>query len=961
FIANMGQSDAEVAFHAPSSGAGLFFTPDEVVFSLPMPEDQTFVTRMAFVGAETTHVTGYSPQEGVFNFFLGNDPDQWHTNVPTYAGIRYHNLYPGIDLRFEGTQGVLKSTYAVTPGADPSMIAYRYAGAEQVTVDPATGDLRILLYTHAEYGDMTIAESAPLAWQTIEGAQVPVDVRFMLTAAGHIGFELADYNPAHELIIDPSVQYSTYFGGFFDEIGYDIVMDDSGNGYLTGRTASSNMPDTDNALQGDINGTSDAFIAKLNVSISAQRLVYGTYLGGGQAEEAHGIAIDAAGNMYITGKTTSTDFPTTATPYQADYGGGGDAFVAKISADGSTLMYGTYLGGNTEDLGRAIALDTSGNAYITGFTTSINFPNVNEIQSTLSGAQDAFVTKLTGDGSGALYSTYLGGAGTDDGLDIDIDAANQPTIVGYTDSLDFPTHVGGGLTVFQAANAGGTDGFVTKLLVDGSGYFFSTYFGGSATDQVTGIVIEDATGIAFITGWTTSTSGDFPVTFDALQAENAGAEDAFIASLNATGNTLLYSTFIGGSTMDKAADITQDPQGIVHIAGETRSPNLIPVSAPTLPPVPVPPGVDIGITEYTFDTYHGGLDAFVMALDLSTNTYFYAAYIGGFDDPGDLYDVPDDRALAMAVDTSGGIYIAGETFSVNFPLANAAYQRGGNGDAFVVKIGSAQADLVINKTADVPEVLVGEDVTYTIEVTNDGPSATHNVVIEDTVPVEAEVQSIVTTGTCTQVGQFITCELGTLAADETTTVTVVVTAIAKGIVENTAQITESSDFDPDTSAASNSSTATVLYYKDADLTIDVSANTHRPTPNQTIDLVIEVTNLGLAPDANVVVTDSLPAEVTYVADDSGGSYNLLTGTWTIGAMARDQVATLTITVTVNDLAIGTEIAYPASVTGIENDPDPLNNADTAELVVVGESFPPYGCFPSVDEPDVIICITGTGG
>lgn len=972
FIANMGQIDAEVAFHTPNAGGGLFFTPEDVVLSLPVPDDMVFVTRMTFVGADTATITGLGAQEGVFNFFLGNDPDHWHANVPAYAGIRYQNLYPGIALHFEGTQSVLKSTYTVAAGADPSKIAYHYAGAEQVSVDADTGDLHIRLYTHEKYGDITIVERAPIAWQTIDGEQVPVDVSFTLNAAGHVTFALDDYDPAHALIIDPEVQYSTYYGGFFDEIGYDIVMDDSGNGYLTGRTFSTNLP-RENALQNLLNQTdtgagvtSDAFVAKLNVSISAQKLVYGTFLGGGQQDEGRSIALDDAGNVYITGKTTSTNFPTAGSPYQGVFNGGnGDAFVAKISADGSTLMYGTYLGGNAEDQGNAIAVDASGNAYITGYTKSVNFPYVNEIQSTLKGTQDAFLTKLTGDGSGAIYSTYLGGLLVDEGFDIDIDITNQPVLVGYTDSLDFPTYVAAGLTIFQAVNAGGNDGFVTKVLADGSGFVYSTYFGGSATDQITGVVIDNATGIVYFTGWTTSTALDFPITPDALQAENAGSEDAFIASLDADGDTLLYSTFVGGSTMDKAADITRDPQGIIHIAGETRSLDLIPVGAPTLSPVPVPPDIgDIGIDEYVFDTYHGGLDAFAMALDLSANSYFYAAYIGGFDDPNNPFDVPDDRALAMAVDASGGIYITGETSSVNFPLANQAYQRGNNADAFVIKIGSAQADLVIDKTASAPEVLVGDDITYTITVTNNGPSTTNNVEIEDTMPVEAAVHTIMTThGTCNQVGQLITCELDTLVKDEVAIVTIVATTIDKGIVTNTAQITESSEFDPDTSPESNTSTVTVVFYKDADLSIDVSASTHRPMANQTIDLIVEVTNLGLAPDANVVVADTMiPAELTFVSSSATqGSYNPGTGIWTIGAMARDQVETLTITVTVGNLDVGTAFVYTATVTGMENDPDLLNNTDPANLVVVGEFFPPYGCFPDANDPDDIICVTGIGG
>lgn len=930
FIANEGQTDPDVAYHVSNSSGSLFFTPREVVFSLPMTQESAYVVHMDFIGADTAAIRGFNKQAGIVNYFIGNDPSDWHTHIATYGGVHYDNLYPGIDLRFEGTYGTLKGTYTVTPLANPSLIRWQYTNAEQVTLDPQSGNLQIALYDDAELGQRTLAELAPIAWQDINGERVAVDVQYTLNEAGEIAFAVGEYDPHYTLVIDPEIQYSTYIGGNEDDLGYDVTLDNAGNAYLTGVTQSLTFPRSAGAYQTTLKGGTDAFVTKLNVSISSQKIVYSTYLGGISVDEGHDISIDSTYNAYVTGVTTSNNFPGTP---PLSYNGAKDAFVAKLNSSGTALVYARYLGGSGDDFGDAIEVNAAGQAYVSGWTESSNFPVNSAVQPSLGGGRDAFITKFSPDGSSRLFSTYLGGVGTDEAKNVFVDATDQVYIAGSTDSLNFPV-----VFAFQTSYGGGTsDGFLTKMASDGT-YVYSTFFGGSNGDALTSVAVDDL-GDPYIVGWTASTSATFPVSAAPLQAENAGGEDAFLVQLNAAADTVLYGTFLGGGGPDKASDLTLDQSGVVHITGITASSDF-PLTDP-------------------FDgqaVFNGGAsDVFVTAIDVDSGTFFYSSYVGGG---------AADVAEAIGVDPNGGIYVIGHTTSTDFPEIRGAFQRGGTTgyEGFLFKIGSAQADLTITKFASSPEVLLEETVVYTIEVVNQGPDETESVVVEDTIPPEITVDSYSTTkGVCTRSGDVLTCTIGAMAPSETVTITVNATGTTIGEAVNTATITQSSQFDPNTP---NTSTATVLIYKDSDLGVDKTADLYRVLPGAVVRYKIEVTNYGPAPSNGVTLTETLPPSSLIQVETftvSKGSFSLATGIWTIGDMARDEVATLTITATVNDtLDVGTVIINTVdSLTGSEGDPLQENNSDVVEIVVVSELFPAYGCMPSETDPDVITCITGS--
>ncbi|MEJ2558931.1 MAG: SBBP repeat-containing protein [Anaerolineae bacterium] len=594
FVPNAGQTDPAVRFQAQSTGSTLFFTPNEVVLSLVTHDQRrrtndqspetlhrrpsfvvghSSVMRLRFEGTNPApELIGVDRLPGAVNYFIGNDPSRWHTNLPTYAGIIYRELYPGIDLRYEGTTGtadqasLLKGTYTVAPGADPTHIRWHYSGAASVRLDQATGNLLIELPSSNTISQLI--ERAPVAWQSINGRRLPVSVRYAVTANGSIGFVLGRYDSAYPLILDPALTYSTYLGGSGYDYGYDIALDADGNAYVVGYTNSVDFP-TVNPAQPDFGGgmgAGDVFVVKLNPTGS--NLVYATYLGGRGNDRGLAIALDADGNAYVTGDTTSIDFPT-QNPVQPETGGGGpfegDAFVAKLDATGSALVYATYLGGIGDEIGYGIALDADGNAHVAGYTSSINFPIANAVQPKpafpegLNVLGDAFVTTVIS-ASGVYtwgYSTYLGGTDWDEAHGIAVDAFGNAFVTGNTRSTNFPT-----MKPVQPDFGGGSfsrgDGFVTQI-INASGVYtwgYSTYLGGTGSDTGYAIALDDS-GDAYVTGETAST--DFP-TANPFQAANAGEQDAFVTKvISASGvYTWGYSTYLGGDGTDIGRDITVD-------------------------------------------------------------------------------------------------------------------------------------------------------------------------------------------------------------------------------------------------------------------------------------------------------------------------------------------------------------------------------------------------------------------
>ena len=529
FEENLGQTDARVKFLARASGYTLFVTADEAVFA---GRDGS-VERMKLIGA--SRKLKFEPldqQPGVSNYFIGNDPSKWRTNVPNYGRVALRGVYPGIDLIFYSKDRQLEYDWIIAPGADPRRIRVQWEGPNHLTKN-ASGDL---LLTAA------LVQKRPVILQEGKRIEGGYTVR-----GRQVTFELSRYDAAKPLLIDPVFIYSTYLGGSSSDGSGGIAVDSAGNAYVTGTTSSVDFP-TSNPLQG--NGfvapfNYDAFVSKFNSTGSA--LIYSTYLGGSGNDSGSGIALDGAGNAYVTGTTGSHDFPTNnalqATNRDSDSG-----FVTKINATGSALVYSTYLGGSADlsggvDSGTAIAVDGAGNAYVTGVTGSSDFPTSHALQAHTSALYTAFVSKINPAGSAFVYSTYLGGSGADSANRIAVDGAGNAYVTGHTYSRDFPTS--NALQPSNPTTPQGTidirTGFVSKINATGSAFVYSTYLGGSGDDTAFGIAADNG-GNTYVTG--TTSSNDFPAV-NALQATKHGpsqSNNAFVTKINPTGSAYVYST-----------------------------------------------------------------------------------------------------------------------------------------------------------------------------------------------------------------------------------------------------------------------------------------------------------------------------------------------------------------------------------------------------------------------------------
>jgi hypothetical protein len=452
--------------------------------------------------------------------------------------------------------------------------------------------------------------------------------------------------------------YSTYLGGSGIEYGYGIAVDAADNVYLTGYTNSGNFPTTAGSLDTSYNGNYDVFVTKLSLSPS---LVYSTFLGGNSRDYGNSIAVDNSGNVYITGQTGSYDFPTTAGVFDTSFDWDDDIYVTKLNSSGTGLVYSTFLGGESSDNGFGIAIDSSGNAYISGHTISSDFPTTSgAFDTSYNGDWDTFVTKLNTNGTGLLYSTYLGSAGIDFGFKIDIDNSGNAYIIGYTNSsTNFPTTAG---AFDRSYNGGYWDGFVTKLNASGTGLVYSNYLGGSDEEYLQDISVNGS-GNAYIIGYTSSTN--FPTTLGAFDTLFNGYNDVFITKLNPTGTVLVYSTYLGGSNLDECQGLAVDGLGNAYITGRTYSTNF-----------PTTPGA--------FDISHNGYcDVYVSKLNPSGTALVYSTFLGGGN---------TDLGSAIAVDTSGNAYLTGYTYSSNFPTTPGAIDPSFNGytndtaDVFVSKL-----------------------------------------------------------------------------------------------------------------------------------------------------------------------------------------------------------------------------------------------------------------------------------
>ena len=673
FVENRGQTDSRVRYYAQGKRYAFFLTSRDIVlsFSDAVAREQ-LALKLRFVGgSHSAAPTGVERVPGELNYLHGSVPAGWQTELPRYGQIVYRELWPGIDLQLRDVAGVLKYEFRVRPGANPASIQLAYDGADGLSVD-ASGSLLV----NTAMG--LLKDAAPVSYQMIDGTAVRVESAYELTKGAHgrydgYGFRVGGYQSDRELVIDPGLEYSTFLGGASDDIGAGIKVDASGNAFIVGSTQSPNFPTTAGAHRrtGAVNNSLEAFVTKINATGTA--LIYSTFIGGTNFEWGRAIAIDAAGNAYITGQTKSSNFPTTGGAFDRTFNvdtcprcgiDQEDAFVLKLNPTGSALVYSTFLGGFNMDDGMAITVDGAGNAYVAGETEASNFPTTaNAFDRTINGAFDTFVTKLNATGSALVYSSYLGGAAVEFPTDVAVDGSGNLFITGSTSSTNFPTTAG----AFDRTQNGAFDVYLTKLNAAGSALVFSTFFGGSGFDSSGGLAL-DSTGNSYLSGGAGSL--DFPTTpgaFDTLTDGN----DAYVAKFNPAGSALVYSTFLGGTSSDGASSIALDGAGNAWVTGATNS-------------------TDFPIIVGAADSTHNGMaDVFVSELNNAGSTLLYSTFLGGSDT-----EVGSD----IAVDTSGGVYVTGHTFSLNYPTTAGAFDTVWNGDmlvfwgdAFVSKIGSVSS------------------------------------------------------------------------------------------------------------------------------------------------------------------------------------------------------------------------------------------------------------------------------
>ena len=581
-------------------------------------------------GASLAKPLPLDPQPTRVNYFNGATK---RTNIPTFGRLRAAKLYPGIDLVYYGTDRQLEYDFIVHPGANPANIRFSLPA----TLSPT--------------GELTLANG--LKWHKPVARQNghEISARFIQTANNEFTIAVANYDHSKELVIDPVLSYGTYLGGTLADEARGVTADAVGNAYIVGSTVSIDFPGTTRGLTF---GGADVYVAKLNPS--GRALEWATYIGGAGSDTGTAIAIDATGDLYITGQTASTNFPVTASAPQSVLAGGSavtDAFALKLSANGQTIVYSTYLGGALSDSGNAIAVDAKGSAYIAGRADSTDFPTTTRDTLPARGAGDGFVTKLSPDGSTIVYSALLGGFALDVINGLVVDPAGSAYVTGETRSDNFPVTD----NAYQKERKGSSDAFVSKLSPDGATLVFSTYYGGDGQESGRGIAL-DRFGAAYVAGGTGS--ANLPVSFNGAQRAPSLLPDAFAAKFDPTGASLVYGTYIGGDAEEQANAISVDNSGAAYVAGRTNSANY-----PLLNDGPL-----------AADGPRGGYDGFVTRLSSGGNFLQFSTYYGG---------AGNDEILSMATDARGRIWIAGNTDSTNLPTptGSLATRAPGANDGFV--------------------------------------------------------------------------------------------------------------------------------------------------------------------------------------------------------------------------------------------------------------------------------------
>src|ERR1043165_9588151 len=629
FEANQGQTDASVKFVTRGDRYAMFFRPTDVVFSLrntPAGSNSptNAVMRLKLLDAKPdAAISGQTPLAARTNYFVGNKPEKYLKNVVNYRGVRYDQIYDGIDLVYYGNQNELEYDFVVAPGASAETIRMAFQGIDKAEID-ATGNLNLRI------GENCLIQHKPVIYQNAGTQRVPVTGGYKIIAGADkhqtvVGFEVEQYDHALPLVIDPELVYATFFGDkpntsrsksdhSGDDEGYAIAIDPSGPAYVVGTTTSYEFPlvnalmfvddpinhSTDPLFVHIVPGAYRGFISKF--SPDGKALLYSTYLSSAtgdtepdpnstsitvpgvfKQERCTGVAVDGLGNAYICGFTDYASYPIKNALHT--YSGNRDCFLTKVAPEGIDLVFSTYLGGEGLDEATDVAIDNSGNVVVVGRTNSTRFVLAHPLQGTYGGGgSDGFVSKFSGDGSVNIFSTYIGGTGSDSVNGVATDASGNIYITGVTTSTNFP--VANPLQPIKNANA---DAFVSKLNASGSLLVFSTYFGGNGDDFGNGVAVDSA-GHVYVTGTTFST--DFPTispTILPAQSANGGpanTSDAFVSKFNVFGNALIFSTYLAGNMNDVGLRVRVDSRNAIYVCGTTAlagAGNAIDNSFPTEP------------------------------------------------------------------------------------------------------------------------------------------------------------------------------------------------------------------------------------------------------------------------------------------------------------------------------------------------------------------------------------------
>ena len=750
FEPNVGQTDSQVKFIARGNGATTFLTATEAVFALPIADfgspsgkqsikvvgdrdsvvwDQRTLNlnpwnvavglsdsqlrptshplhrprsaianrqsaiSMKLVGANPkAQMEGLDRLPGISNYFIGNDPAKWRSNVPHYGKVRYRGVYPGIDLVYYGNPLRMEFDFVVHPGAEPGAIQLSFEGSDAIRGE-TDGSLSVQRWG----AEMSLRK--PVIYQSDGESKSEIEGHYATLGNGRVSFEVQDRDMSKLLVIDPEVQYFRILGGRATDLASSIAIDPTGSIYVTGITNSADFPSTAGAFQAELKpgqcGGADAyqcfdqFVTKL--SPDGKTLLYSTFIGGTGSDTSSiassSIAVNGAGEVFLAGSTESTDFPVTPGALKTSFAGGicgrlgsgqrpipcTDAFVLKLNSAGNSLLYSTYLGGTGFEHTTSLAVDAAGHGFVSGVTTSLDFPLANAIQPAPGGMADGFVAKLNPSGTALIYSTYLGGTGSENDLKIAVDSAGSAFVTGTTDSTNFPTK-----NPLQSQNRGQTDVFLTKINSAGNVITYSSYIGGSQSEHQPSIAL-DATGNAYVAGITYSQ--DFP-TSQAFQPTLAGRYDLFVSKWNSAGSALLYSTYLGGSGDEYGATaIAVDSAGNAHVAGNTYSTDF-----PLVNPAVVRQGRNN--------------NGFLAKLNPSGTELLYASF---------LSHGPAETA-GLAMDNSGNAYLAGVVDTYSYGSPNLS-------DVFVTKVSPNQTS--VPPTFFVPIVLSASgliDSRYTTEL-----------------------------------------------------------------------------------------------------------------------------------------------------------------------------------------------------------------------------------------------------